>query len=279
MKIGIITHDLGTFKLETIDNFIAEVNKYGFSDIQLVLWKSFEDIDPYLNNLTDDKVKYISKKLKNSNINIIVLGAYYNMISLDNNERNIGEDRYLKSLELLKKFNGNVVASETGSYNSDFSFNEKNHSNEAYNIVYNAFKKFTKFSENINVNCALEPVYRLTIWNVDIVKKIIDDINSNNFKIVFDPVNIIDISNYEYQDEMIEKAFEYFGRKIETVHFKDFVINNNKLEVVSPGKGILNYSLLLKKMKEYGINGILDEIKKSDIEFSKQHIENIYNNL
>ena len=78
---------------------------------------------------------------------------------------------------------------------------------------------------------------------------------------------------------MIEKAFEYFGRKIETVHFKDFVINNNKLEVVSPGKGILNYSLLLKKMKEYGINGILDEIKKSDIEFSKQHIENIYNNL
>ena len=90
MKIGIRAHDLGRFKLETIDNFIAEVNKYGFSDIQLVLWKSFEDIDPYLNNLTDDKVKYISKKLKNSNINIIVLGAYYNMISLDNNERNIG---------------------------------------------------------------------------------------------------------------------------------------------------------------------------------------------
>lgn len=279
MKIGIRAHDLGTFKLETIDSFISEINRYGFNDIQLVLWKSFEDIDPYLNNLTEDKVKYISEKLKKSNINIIVLGAYYNMISLDDNERNMGENRYLKSLELLKEFNGGVVASETGSYNCDFSFNEKNHSDEAYNIVLNAFKKFTKFSENINVNCALEPVYRLTIWNVDIVKKIIEDINSNNFKIVFDPVNIIDISNYEYQDEMIEKAFEYFGKKIETVHFKDFIINNNKLEVVSPGKGILNYSLLLKKMKEYGVNGILDEIKKSDIEFSKQYIENIYHNL
>ena len=92
-------------------------------------------------------------------------------------------------------------------------------------------------------------------------------------------MNLIGLENYKEQDKLIEDIFRYFGNKIATVHFKDFKVENNNLIRVSPGRGILNYNLLLREMKKYNINGILDEVPKKDLEFSKKYIENILQNL
>lgn len=277
--IGVRAHDLGEFTIARLEEFIQEIKKYGFTHIQLVLWKSFSDIDPYLTNVSKDQLEMIAKRLKEESIKVTVLGAYYNMISPDLKDRILGEERYEKMLEILKIFNGEVVGTEPGSYNIDFSFNERNHSKESYNIVLDSFKKFSKVAEKTGTNMGLEPVYTLTIWNIEVVKKLFNDLNSKNFKIIFDPVNLIGIENYQQQDELIENMFEIFKDNIVTVHFKDFLAEDGKLVRVSPGKGILNYKLLLSKMKKYNINGILDEVPKEDLEFSKKYVENILNTL
>lgn len=277
MMIGVRAHDLGEFTTARLEEFIQEIKKYDFTHIQLVLWKSFSDIDPYLTNISKDQLEMIAKRLKEESIKVTVLGAYYNMISPDLKDRILGEERYEKMLEILKIFNGEVVATEPGSYNVDFSFNERNHSKESYNIVLDSFKKFSTIAEKNGTNMGLEPVYTLTIWNIEIIKKLFKDLNSKNFKIIFDPVNLIEIENYQQQDELIENMFEIFKDNIVTVHFKDFLVKDGKMIRVSPGKGILNYKLLLSKMKKYNINGILDEVPKEDLEFSKKYIENILN--
>lgn len=277
--IGVRAHDLGEFTIARLEEFIQEIKKYGFTHIQLVLWKSFSDIDPYLTNVSKDQLEMIAKRLKEESIKVTVLGAYYNMISPDLKDRILGEERYEKMLEILKIFNGEVVGTEPGSYNIDFSFNERNHSKESYNIVLDSFKKFSKVAEKTGTNMGLEPVYTLTIWNIEVVKKLFNDLNSKNFKIIFDPVNLIGIENYQQQDELIENMFEIFKDNIVTVHFKDFLVEDGKLVRVSPGKGILNYKLLLSKMKKYNINGILDEVPKEDLELSKKYVENILNTL
>lgn len=277
--IGVRAHDLGEFTTTRLEEFIQEIKKYDFTHIQLVLWKSFSDIDPYLTNVSKKQLEMIAKRLKEESIKVTVLGAYYNMISPDLKDRILGEERYEKMLGILKIFNGEVVGTEPGSYNVDFSFNERNHSKESYNIVLESFKKFAKVAEKNGTNMGLEPVYTLTIWNIEIVKELFNDLNSKNFKIIFDPVNLIGIENYQQQDELIENMFEIFKDNIVTVHFKDFLVEDGKLIRVSPGKGILNYKLLLSKMKKYNINGILDEVPKEDLEFSKKYVENILNTL
>lgn len=279
MMIGVRAHDLGEFSLSRLEEFIQEIKKYKFSHIQLVLWKSFIDIDPYLKNISLKDLGLIAKKLKEEKIKVTVLGAYYNMISPDLEERKIGEERYKKMLEILKIFDGIVVGTEPGSYNLDFSYNEKNHTEESYQIVLESFRKFAKIAEKNEVNMGLEPVCTLTIGNIEILKRLFNEINSPNFKIIFDPVNLICVENYKEQDKIIKNIFKYFADKIVTVHFKDFKIENNKLVRVSPGKGILNYKLLLKEMKKYGVTGILDEIPKEDLKFSKKYIEDILQNF
>lgn len=47
-----------------------------------------------------------------------------------------------------------------------------------------------------------------------------------------------------------EKGFELFGDRIAVIHAKDFVIENGEVKTTVPGKGLLNYPVLLKKIKE-----------------------------
>ena len=164
IMIGVRAHDLGEFTIARLEEFIQEIKRYGFTHIQLVLWKSFSDIDPYLTNVSTDQLEMIAKRLKEESIKVTVLGAYYNMISPDLKDRIFGEERYEKMLEILKIFNGEVVGTEPGSYNIDFSFNERNHSKESYDIVLDSFKKFSKVAEKNGTNMGLEPVYTCLLY-------------------------------------------------------------------------------------------------------------------
>lgn len=55
IMIGVRAHDLGEFTIARLEEFIQEIKRYGFTHIQLVLWKSFSDIDPYLTNVSTDQ--------------------------------------------------------------------------------------------------------------------------------------------------------------------------------------------------------------------------------
>ena len=50
-----------------------------------------------------------------------------------------------------------------------------------------------------------------------------------NLQIIFDPVNLLDISNYQNRDVIIEEAIELLGDDIAMVHMKDFVVQDGKL--------------------------------------------------
>jgi len=64
----------------------------------------------------------------------------------------------------------------------------------------------------------------------------------------------MNIDNYMYQDEIINDTFELLGDKIIVIHVKDFVINNEKMQYVVPGNGILNYGLILENLNNYNID-------------------------
>lgn len=263
--IGVRGHDLGIFTVESIDELIKKIKFYNYTHIQLVLWKSFSDIDENLNNLTNEKIDIISSKFKANNIDISVLGAYYNMISPNLEERTNGFNRFEKMLKLANKLGGSFVATETGSFNEDMSFNKENHSLEAFNIVSNSTKNLIKTAEKSDSFVGIEGVYTLSIWDIDTLKKLCTECNSKYLRFIFDPVNLINENNYLDQDNLIISFFETFGSFIEIVHFKDFIIKNNKVIRVLPGKGLLNYSLLIKIMKQLNLRGIIEEINESEM--------------
>lgn len=71
------------------------------------------------------------------------------------------------------------------------------------------------------------------------LKSILDNVKSNNLQVIFDPINFIDESNYDKQDEIIKKSFELFGNRIVMIHAKDFIYEDGKVKQVSIGEGQL----------------------------------------
>ncbi|MFR8247294.1 MAG: sugar phosphate isomerase/epimerase family protein [Roseburia sp.] len=80
---------------------------------------------------------------------------------------------------------------------------------------------------------AIEPVWKHIVCNPKRARKVLDEIASPNLQIIFDPVNLLDISNYQNRDVIIEEAIELLGDDIAMVHMKDFVVQDGKLVSVA----------------------------------------------
>ena len=77
MKLGVRLHDLES---GTIDQVIDKCHQYGFTNVQLVFKKALKDENgnPLLFN--EKTALEVGKKFKENNINIAMLGAYFNPV-------------------------------------------------------------------------------------------------------------------------------------------------------------------------------------------------------
>ena len=57
-------------------------------------------------------------------------------------------------------------------------------------------------------------------------------------------------NNYKEQEEVIAKAFRYYGDKISVMHIKDFKLNEaGDVAFEQVGEGLFNYEPLFKELK------------------------------
>jgi sugar phosphate isomerase/epimerase len=94
-------------------------------------------------------------------------------------------------------------------------------------------------------------------YDVATLKKAIDAINKPNVKVIFDIYNYLDMSNYSNYLQIFEQGLKTFAGKIVVFHMKDFVIEDDKIKQVAPGKGLFDYPKLLSMIKAYDKDAVL----------------------
>ena len=77
-----------------------------------------------------------------------------------------------------------------------------------------------------------------------------DEIGSPNLQIIFDPVNLLDISNYKEREAIIAEAIEVLGEDIAVIHIKDFIVKEGALVSVAAGTGEMDYTQIIRFIKE-----------------------------
>lgn len=265
MNIGVRAHDFGRLPLEEL---VKKIKDKGFSSVQLALPKALQEVEMD-SHLSPGLTYQVGEIFRKNDIQIAVLGCYINIIS-QGEELRKSIERFKEHLRYVRSLGCCVVATETGSVNADWSFNKENHSEESFARAVETIKCLVKEAEKFGAFVGIEGVIRHTIHSPKKIKRLIDEVNSNNLQIVFDPVNLLDIDNYEKQDEIIKESIELFGDRIVAVHAKDFIIEGGEFKIVHAGSGVLNYNLIfeLLKNKKPFINYILDEINQADMEES-----------
>lgn len=97
-------------------------------------------------------------------------------------EKNV--HRYMAHIRMASLLGAGVVGTETGAVNESYSFEERNHSEEALDIFIKNVRPVVQYAEKMGVILAIEPVYKHIVCNPKRARKVLDEIGSPNLQII-----------------------------------------------------------------------------------------------
>ncbi|MFC4324272.1 sugar phosphate isomerase/epimerase family protein [Litchfieldia salsa] len=274
MNIGIRAHDIEKLPLEELVEVIADK---GLKGIQLAIAKSF-DFNAENGSLSPGMAHHIGSAFRNKNIQIAVLGCYINMIHPDKVERKKALDRFKEHIRYARDFGCSIVGTETGNVYAEGSYTEENFKEEPFLEVVESVRELVKEAEKFGVIVGIEAGVNHPVHSSKVMKRLLDRIESNNLQVILDPVNLLTAETYEKQDEIIQEAFDLLGDRLAILHAKDFIIEDNQLKFAPVGKGLLNYDLVLKLIKEKKphINILMEDTQEPYIDDSMAFLKEKY---
>jgi L-ribulose-5-phosphate 3-epimerase len=246
MKLGVRAHDFGCLPA---DELAARIAAHGLESVQLAPNKAIVGLESDAGRLGPGLASGIRRAFDRHGIRIAVLGCYINLGDRDACRRRPQLDRFKEYLRLARDFGCGIVGTETGSLNGDFSRHPDNAGEEAFQIVLGSVRELVREAERVGVSVCLEAVERYVISSPRRLRRLIDEVDSPNLQVIYDPVNLLGPANHEQQDQILEEAHALLGDRIRIVHAKDFAVADGQFRELSAGQGRLNYGKVLRWIK------------------------------
>ena len=247
MQLGIRLHD--TKKLP-FEERIADVRELGFKCGHLALAKVISEFPTTDEALTPGLAMYIKNVFAKNHVDIAVLGCYLNLANPNPEKLAQITHRYMAHLRFASWLGCGVVGTETGAPNETYTHVPECHGEEALQTFITNLRPVVKYAEQMGVVMAIEPVWKHIVCNPKRARRVLDEIGSPNLQIILDPVNLLDICNYKDQVAIVDEAIDVLGPDVAMVHLKDFVVEEDKLVSVGAGLGQMDYTSVMKFMKE-----------------------------
>lgn len=275
MQLGIRLHD--TQKLG-FEERIADVSQLGFKCGHLALSKVIDDFPTTDEALTPGLAMYMKNVFAANHVDIAVLGCYLNLANPNPEKLAQIIHRYMAHIRFASWLGCGVVGTETGAPNETYTHVPECHGEEALQTFITNLRPVVKYAEQMGVVMAIEPVWKHIVCNPVRARRVLDEINSPNLQIILDPVNLLDISNYQQQVDIVDEAIALLGPDVAMVHLKDFVVEDGKLVSVGAGLGQMDYTSVMKFMKTRKpfIHATLENTTPENNLQVKEFIQNLY---
>lgn len=246
MQLGIRLHDIEKGNLE---HRLKIAHEQGFACGHLALAKVIDEYSVADSALTPGLAAHLKKVFAKNDIDIAVLGCYLNLAHPDPEKLKEIQHRYLANIRFASLLGCGVVGTETGAPNAGYKFEEACRSEEALHTFITNLRPVVEYAEKMGVIVAIEPVAKHIVYNPKRARRVLDAIGSPNLQIILDPVNLLDITNYREQRDVIGEAIELLGKDVAVVHLKDFVVKDDKMTATAAGFGEMDYTALMKFIK------------------------------
>ncbi|MGO4936103.1 sugar phosphate isomerase/epimerase family protein [Fundicoccus sp. Sow4_H7] len=273
-NIGVRAHDIAN---TTLEDLAAKLKERNINYIQLALKRSLKEHDVTTRNMNVGMAKDIGNIFSKQDVNIAVLGCYVNLIHPDPVERKAALDFFKAHIRHAKHMGALTVGTETGAATPEVQYTEKNFEEVAFISAVHSVKELVAEAEKHGVIVAIEGGINHPIYSPKMMKRLLDEVDSNNMQVILDVVNYIfpDNASVETQHQIIDEAFDLFGDRITVIHAKDFVIENNEKKIVPVGQGEMDYEYLLNKVKaeKPRIPVLLEETEEPYIESSTEFLK------
>lgn len=246
MQLGIRLHDI---KKAPLEERLRIAEEQGFRCGHLALSKVISEYPTDDAALTPGFACYLKRIFAESQLDVAVLGCYLNLANPNADSLKKIWGRYMAHIRFASLLGAGVVGTETGAVNEAYRYEERNHSEEALQIFIRNLRPVVEYAEKMGVIFAIEPVFKHIVCDPKRARKVLDEIDSPNLQIIFDPVNLLDIRNYQDREKIIHEAIDLLGQDIAVVHIKDFRIEDGNLVSVAAGTGEMDYGEIIQFMK------------------------------
>ncbi|MBL1230210.1 sugar phosphate isomerase/epimerase [Enterococcus sp. BWB1-3] len=244
LNLGIRAHDITAASREELgEKLLAN----SFSHIQLAVKKSFPDALPSLDSISSGTGHYFGDYFSRLGIKVSVLGCYVNLASPDITVRTQAINDFKQHIAVASSFQAAVVGTETGSVGTGYT--TKNYTEDAYRTARQSVAEMVAYAESLGVTVGIEAGINHPLHTADLAKRLIQEIQSPNLRIIMDCANLISVENYHKQEEVINQALNQLRDDICSMHLKDFVVENGQIKIVPVGTGWMNYEQILKFLK------------------------------
>lgn len=278
MQLGIRLHDI---KKAPLEERLKIANEQGFKCGHLALSKVISEYSTADSALTPGFACYLKRIFAESQLDIAVLGCYLNLANPNEESLKKIQGRYMAHIRFASLLGAGVVGTETGAVNEEYKYEERNHSDEALQIFIKNLRPVVEYAEKMGVIFAIEPVFKHIVCNPKRARQVLDEIASPNLQIIFDPVNLLDISNYQDREQIIHEAIDLLGQDIAMVHIKDFRIEDGKMVSVAAGTGEMDYGEIIrfiKAQKPY-IHVTLENTVPDNAVEARKYIQGLWDNV
>lgn len=277
MQFGIRLHDAVKAPLE---ERLKAVKEQGFACAHLALSKVISENSVADSALTPGYAMYLKRLFDRYELDVAVLGCYLNLANPDPEKLKAIQNKYMANIRFAAHLGAGVVGTETGAPNLEYKFEEACWSEESLQIFINNLRPVVRYAEQMGVLMAIEPVVRHIVCNPVRARRVLDEINSPNLRIILDPVNLLEIYNYEKQDEILDEAVELLGKDVAVLHVKDFVIRDGKLVSVPVGQGMCHWERVIPYMKKEKpfMHATLENTSPDNAVAALEYIREVYRN-
>lgn len=285
MKIGVIGPSLaddffvsdaheGYYCNFYIDDILNKVQNLGLKGLQT--YNVGSEMDP--SEFTDQGIPDLKKKFDSKGIAITALLGCMDFVGEHNYSQKQSpeslEGRIQKFCDILDfgvKLGAPIVTTESGNIINGEDFQT------GWNRFIGVVKSICEHAEKVNGYFTLELGACCMVQTPDLLEKAIKEVNSDNFKVNFDPANVV-MGGFD----PVECVYRFADRIVHT-HAKDGI--KGKVQEVLIGTGDVPWPEYIKALKDIGYDGWLvierevGEDPIGDIRKEKLFLENLLRNI
>lgn len=267
MTLCIRPHDVGK---DTPEALAEKIHALGFQGVQLAIAKAIKDQNGNPDTLTEDICKEIKAGFNKHNVEIPLLGAYFNPVHSNKEKVKAGAEKFADHLRKAHLFGAKYVASETGSYNDEhWIYHPKNQTEEAFEEVYSVFKPLADVAKEAGSFLTVEGAWGHCMYCPAQMERLVKALDNGNIRVTVDIYNYLYEKNYEQRFDILDECLDRFGDKIAVFHIKDFNVNpDGTLREVGIKDGIMGWDKMLPKIKKAVPNALLVFEGMKDLENS-----------
>lgn len=249
LQFGLRLHDGEKLPLEEL---LTKTREKGFTCAHLALSKLLPQYPCTPSSLTPGYALYLKGAFARAGIDVAVLGNYLNLLNPDEEYLHTAYEKYYAHIRFASLLGCGMVGTETGCPNREYRFTPQCRERETLSLFIERLRPIVRYAESYGVIFAIEPVARHSVYDALSCRRVLDEIGSRNLKVLFDPVNLLDMDNVDRREEVFAQALELLGEDIVMLHLKDFIRTPGEgfgLTSVGAGTGEMDYSSIMAYMK------------------------------